>query len=60
MDKKYLVIFKKDKKILTVNKFLNYTVTDVMNEFKDGWMSKSKLLYIIDGTDILYPNHVEH
>ena len=56
-EKEYLVIFKKNKTILTAHKFKNFTVKDVKNQFTDkGWQWNDKLLYIIDDTKILYPN----
>tara|TARA_R100001463_G_scaffold66300_1_gene119799 strand:- start:1909 stop:2103 length:195 start_codon:yes stop_codon:yes gene_type:complete len=56
-DKQYLVIFKKDNKITTAHKFKNYTLKNVLNEFtNDGWQWNDKLLYVIDGTKIVYQN----
>jgi hypothetical protein len=56
-DKEYLVIFKKDNKITTAIKFKNFTLKNVLNEFTDdGWQWNDKLLYVIDGTKIVYQN----
>lgn len=56
-EKKYLVIFKKDNNITTAYKFKNYTLKNVINEFTDdGWHWNDKLLYVIDGTKIVYQN----
>ena len=55
--KKYLAIFKKDKKNITALKFKNYKLKEVLNEFTDnGWQWNDKLLYVIDGTKIVYQN----
>jgi hypothetical protein len=55
--KEYLAIFKKNKKNITALKFKNYTLKDVLNEFTDnGWQWNDKLLYVIDGTKIVYQN----
>jgi|TARA_Y100000296_G_C5165138_1_gene254131 hypothetical protein len=62
-DKEYLAIYqnssKKNKP--TICKYVNYSVVDIINEFKEeGWHENDNLLYIIDDNNqeqarILYP-----